>query len=72
MENSIYKIKNMKGKGTGFFCKIPVENGKMPVLMTNYHIIDEEIIKKKNIYVTKNDDQEKVNIMIDDNRKIYK
>ena len=71
MENGICKIKNMKGKGTGFFCNIPVENGKVPVLMNNYHLIDEEILKKKNIYVTKNDDQEKINIMIDDNRKIY-
>ena len=61
----------MKSKGTGFFCKIPVENGRVPVLMTNYHLIDEEILKKKNIYVTKNDDPKKINIMIDDNRKIY-
>ena len=71
MENGICKIKNMKGKWAGFFCNIPVENGKISVLMTNYHLINEEILKKKNIYVTKNDDQGKINIMIDDNRKKY-
>jgi len=65
-------IKNMKGKGTGFFCKIPIEKGNIFVLMTNNHLIDEEIIKKeKNIYVTLNDDKEKVNIILDGNRKIY-
>ena len=40
--------------------------------MTNNHIIDEKIIKEnKNIYVTLNDNKEKINIIIDDNRKIY-
>ena len=72
IQNCVCKIKNMKGKGTGFFCKIPIEKGKIFVLMTNNHLIDEEIIKKeKNIYVTLNDDKEKVNIILDDNRKIY-
>ena len=46
MQNCICQIKNMKGKGTGFFCKIPGENGEMLVLMTNNHLIDEEILKK--------------------------
>ena len=71
MQNCVCKIKNMKGKGTGFFCKIPVENGKMPVLMTNNHLIDEEILKKNNINVSLNDDKEKINIKIDNNRKLY-
>jgi len=61
----------MKGIGTGFFCKIPVENREIPVLITNNHLIDKEILKKNNIYVTLNDDKEKINIVIDDNRKLY-
>ena len=69
LQNCICKIKNMNGKGTGFFCTIPSK--KISVLMTNYHLIDEKILKKNNIYVSLNDDKAKVNIMIDDNRKIY-
>ena len=72
MQKSICIIKNKNGKGTGFFCKIPTEKGELFVLMTNNHIIDEKIIKEnKNIYVTLNDNKEKINIIIDDNRKIY-
>ena len=33
--------------GTGFFCKIKYNNKLIPVLMTNYHIINDEYIKKK-------------------------
>jgi hypothetical protein len=35
------------GKGTGFFCKFSNENKQINVLVTNYHIINEAIIKKK-------------------------
>ena len=28
--------------GTGFFCKIEYENKLMPVLITNYHVIDDK------------------------------
>ena len=41
MKNCICKINNKKGKGTGFFCKI---NNEL-VMITNNHVIDEEIIK---------------------------
>ena len=44
MKHSICKIDKKKGgKGTGFFCNIPYNN-KIPVLITNYHIIDDEYI----------------------------
>ena len=71
IKNCICKIKNMKGIGTGFFCKIPVNNREIPVLITNNYLIDKEILKKNNIYITLNDDKEKINIAIDDNRKLY-
>ena len=41
MEKSICKIKLGNKQGTGFFCKIPFNN--KIVLMTNNHIIDENI-----------------------------
>ena len=40
MKDYICKISS-KGKiGTGFFCKIENKDGLIPVLMTNYHIIE--------------------------------
>ena len=51
MKNSIFKIENKKGNGTGFFCKILNEK----VLITNNHVINEDIIKdiKKNNNIIK-------------------
>ena len=43
--NYVCKIENKKGNGTGFFCSI---NDELKVLITNNHIIDEEIILKSN------------------------
>ena len=55
MENCICKINNKKGKGTGFFCYIPDDNEY--VLITNNHVIDENIIKENNkIAITLNND----------------
>ena len=41
MEKNIFKIKIGDEQGTGFFCKIPYNN--KIVLMTNNHVIDENI-----------------------------
>ena len=41
MEKNIFKIKIGKKQGTGYFCKIPYNN--KIVLMTNNHVIDENI-----------------------------
>ena len=72
MKECICKINNQKGKGTGFFCYIPNNNKKIPVLITCNHVIDEEIIKKDdNIIVTLNNDKEKKIINLNKNRKIY-
>ena len=49
MKYSICKIENNYGNGTGFFCQIL--NKKL--LITNNHIINEEIIKDKNIIKVK-------------------
>ena len=54
--NCICKIENKKGNGTGFFCSI---NEKLKVLITNNHIINEEIIKtNESIRVLLNDDKD--------------
>ena len=71
MKKCICKIENKIGNGTGFFCYIPYENKKLEVMITNNHIINEEIIKNEKILkVTLNDNKEKKIINIE-KRKIY-
>jgi hypothetical protein len=56
MKKCICKIDGDK-KGTGFFCKINYGNKLIPVLMTNYHIIDDNFIegnKQVNVYINEN------------------
>ena len=49
---------------TGFFYQIPYKNIQLKVLITNYHIINENFIKKNNfIFVTINDEKYKKNII---------
>ena len=44
--NCICKIK-IKGKfGTGFFCNIPDKNETIKVIMTNYHVLNENDLKE--------------------------
>ena len=49
MEKNIVKIKIGIEQGTGFFCKIPFPNKEnmLPVLITNNHVINEDILFKK-------------------------
>ena len=66
--NFICKIENRKGNGTGFFCSI---NDKLKVLITNNHIINEEIIKRnQSIRVSLNDDKD-FKIITLKNKKYY-
>ena len=46
-ENCICKIIG-KNKGTGFFCKIEHEGFSIPVLITCYHVIDDDYMEKNN------------------------
>ena len=46
-ENCICKIIG-KNKGTGFFSKIEYEGNLVPVLITNYHVIDDDYMEKNN------------------------
>ena len=74
MENCICKIiKNRGERGTGFFCNIKCNNYNIPVMITNYHVIDEDYIKEKNdIDLTLDDDNINKTIILNNNsRKIY-
>ena len=46
MEKSVCKITSDKC-GTGFFCKIELNKVKIPVLITNYHIINDKMIENE-------------------------
>ena len=47
MRKSICEIIG-KTTGTGFFCKIKYKNKLIPVLITNYHVINDNYLKNKN------------------------
>ena len=49
MEKVIFKIKVGKNQGTGFFCKIPFPdvNNKLPVFISNNHIINKDLLYSK-------------------------
>ena len=73
MEKNICKIKIGNEQGTGFFCKIPFpnKNNMLPVFITNNHIINNELLYKKDekilVYIEETDTK-KINL---DNRLKY-
>ena len=75
MNNCICKIIKKDGeKGTGFFCKIKVNQKQdlLPVLATNNHILNLKNLKDKNCFtLVFNEDKEMREIVIDKKRKIY-
>ena len=72
MEKSICKIKGEKSYGTGFFCKIPFKNENLPLLITNYHVINNKYLNEnKRIELLLNDNKQIKIINIDDKRIIY-
>ena len=70
MEGSVCKIKCINGStGTGFFCKIPFPNDSclLPVLITNYHVLEEkDITIGKTINISLDNDKYKYEIKKDD------
>ena len=68
-ENCICRI-NGNMKGTGFFCKVKVEGNLTPVLITNYHVVDDDFMNQnqKLTFYIKNT---KYSINIDKDSKIY-
>ena len=73
MEESICKIKLGYASGTGFFCNINLnENKKIPVLITNNHVLREDDISPgKKIKFSTNNDKQSFEIEINEERKRY-
>ena len=65
---------NEGGNGTGFFCYLtdPKNNNRIPVMVTNNHIIGENDLKDNNkIKISFNNDKTYKDIELDPNRKKY-
>ena len=61
-----------KETGTGFFCKIRYEGKDIPVLMTNYHIINDDFLKDtRELKISINDGKIIDFININENSNIY-
>ena len=73
MKNSVFKIYILNGgQGTGFFCNIINDKYKIPVLITNNHIIDKNYIKEqKFIKLTLFNDKLDKDIPLGNNRIYY-
>ena len=74
-EKCICKINcNKGGNGTGFFCLIPFPDklNRLPVLITNNHVLGKDDISKgKKIIFTINDGTYEKDIIIEDSRKTF-
>jgi hypothetical protein len=72
MPKCICKIKcNNGSNGTGFFCTIPYLDdwSILRVLITNNHVLGEnDILPKKNINISLNNEKVQINILIDKSR----
>ena len=74
-DRCICKIRlNEKRTGTGCFCAIPFPDkyNRLPVLITNNHVLKgEDIVEGKTIEFSLNNEKQKYEIKIDDKRKRY-
>ena len=73
MINCICKIKVQESFGTGFFCKIPINNKeKIPFLFTNYHVLNKAYFEKSNtLKLLLNDEKEIKNMNLGIKRRTY-
>ena len=73
MKECLCKIENKNGKGVGFFCCIPYKKMNLFAMITNNHLVNDDILRNDKIIeiVLNNDEEEKKIVEINDNRKIY-
>ena len=71
MKKSVCKILGPK-YGTGFFCQLEINKNKIPVLITNYHVINDTFIENNNkLKVQLGNDKIPKIINLNKNKKIY-
>ena len=73
MKKNVCQIQSDESQGTGFFCKIPFPdmNNMLPVLITNNHVINEELLYEDdtNILIYTESDKNTKTINLDDRLK---
>ena len=64
MKNNVCKINLRNGiKATGFFCKILYNNNELPVLITNNHVINKEVLdKNETILIVINNEEKEIEL----------
>ena len=71
MKRSVCKILEPK-YATGFFCNIEINNKNTPVLITNYHVIDDTFLEKgKKIKVQLGNDKNPKIINLNKDKRIF-
>ena len=74
LKKSVCKIYEPNGNmGTGFLCKIPYPDQLrlLPVLITNFHVLNKTDLKENDIEITFNNDKIKKILKINKFRKIF-
>ena len=72
VKNCVFSIDNNNKRGIGYFCHFYYKNELFFVMVVNSDIIDEEFIKNnQDVEISLKNDEEKINISLDDNRRIY-
>ena len=72
VKNCVFQIDNNNRRGIGYFYHFCYKYEHYFAMVVNTDIIDEEFIKNnQSIEISLNDDEEKINISLDDNRRIY-
>jgi len=74
IKQNILKIEIANGYGTGFLCKIYINDKPMPVLITCYHVVNQEYIKDNNFLsfsFRKNNEIFKIKLNLNIKRIIY-
>jgi hypothetical protein len=72
IQKSVCKIILRNGKGTGFFCKVNYDNQRIPIMITNYHVINQDYInKRESIEISINDDKQTKSIKLNNDRITY-
>jgi len=72
VKNCVFQIKNKNRTGIGYSCHFNYKNENFFCLVVHSNIINEEFIKDNQIIeMSLKDDEEKINISLNDNRRIY-
>ena len=68
MKNSVFKIMKGEEVGTGFFCKLQINEKIINTVITNNHVIGKNDLKKRKIFISWNDENRNSFLELDNSR----